>query len=59
MASTICDTRVMGAEAAVGQIEVSDATRVARCCALEETVGLVFGLMTVVYIVLSLSGLAF
>jgi hypothetical protein len=37
--------------------EVSEGLRLARFCAVEEFVGLVFGVMTVVYIVMSLTSL--
>jgi hypothetical protein len=38
--------------------EVSEGTRLARYCTLEELPGLIFGAVTVGYIVLSLAGLA-
>ncbi len=60
MAATINQTRAIDAvpPMAVEETEVSDATRIARYCALEELPGLIFGVMTVAYIVLSLAGLA-
>ena len=59
MAATINVTRVIEhPQAAVEQTEVSDATRIARFCSLEESLGLIFGVMTVSYIVVSLAGLA-
>jgi hypothetical protein len=59
MAATINETRVIEhLQAAVEQTEVSDATQIARFCMLEELPGLIFGVMTVGYIVLSLVGLA-
>jgi hypothetical protein len=42
----------------VDQTEVSEGRRFAHYCALEEMVGLVFGVMTVAYILMSLTGLA-
>jgi hypothetical protein len=42
----------------VEQTEVSEGRRFAHYCALEEMVGLVFGVMTVAYILMSLTGLA-
>jgi hypothetical protein len=38
--------------------EVSEGTSLARYCTLEEVLGLVFGVLTVAYIVLSLASLA-
>jgi hypothetical protein len=60
MAATINETRVIDAvkPIAVEETEVSEATQIARYCMLEELLGLVFGVMTVAYIVLSLAGLA-
>jgi hypothetical protein len=61
MSATINETRAIEAAqlVAVEENEISDATRIARYCALEELIGLSFGVMTVGYIVLSLAGLAF
>jgi hypothetical protein len=60
MAATINETQAIDAvpPIAVEETEVSDATRIARYCTLEELPGLIFGVMTVGYIVLSLAGLA-
>lgn len=60
MAATINGTRAIDAAqpTAVEETEVSDAMRIARYCSLEELPGLVFGVMTVGYIVLSLTGLS-
>ena len=60
MAATINETRTIDAvpPKAVEETEVSDETRLARYCTLEELPGLIFGVMTVGYIVLSLAGLA-
>jgi hypothetical protein len=60
MAATINGTRAIDAAppTAIEETEVSDATRIARYCTLEESLGLVFGVMTVGYIVLSLTGLS-
>jgi hypothetical protein len=59
MAATINGTRTIdtAAPVALQESEVSDATRIARYCTLEELPGLIFGVMTVGYIVLSLAGL--
>ena len=60
MAATINETRAIDEVPPVGveETEVSDATRIARYSTLEELPGLIFGVMTVGYIVLSLAGLA-
>lgn len=59
MATTLNDARTIGAAArTVEQTEVSDGMRLARYCILDEMSGLVFGVMTVAWIVLSLIGLA-
>ena len=60
MNANINETRVIDAvpPMAVEETQVSDATRIARYCTLEELPGLIFGVMTVGYIVLSLAGLA-
>lgn len=42
----------------VEQTEVLEGTKFARYGALEETVGLIFGVMTVAYILMSLTALA-
>lgn len=49
---------VITPEAMVEQVEVSEGMRIARNCTLNEMPGLVFGIMTVVYIVAALAGLA-
>jgi hypothetical protein len=59
MASTITDARVVGIEATVEQAEASEGMRAARNCMLDEMPGLVCGLVTLAYIVISLAGLAF
>ena len=41
----------------VEQTELSEGARLARYCALDELPGLIFGLMTLGYIILSLAGL--
>ena len=59
MATTLNDARTIGTVATtVEQTEVSDGMRLARYCILDETSGLVFGVLTVAWIVLSLIGLA-
>ncbi len=59
MASTLNDPRVISATKTVEQTEASEGLRIAHFCALEECLGLVFGVMTVVWIVLSIANLAF
>jgi len=56
MASTINDTRAIDTSAAADQIEASEGVRLARFCTLE-ALGLIFGVMTVAYMVLSLFAL--
>lgn len=58
MASMVNDTRAMGTSTTLKQTELSEGMRFTRYCALEEMVGLVFGVMTVAYILMSLAGLA-
>ncbi len=58
MASTINEQLVISTAATVEKTEVGEGLRIARYCALEEFPGLVFGAMTVVWIVLSLARLA-
>jgi hypothetical protein len=57
MDSTLNDAQAISTPV-VEQAEVSDGTQFARNCMLDELPGLVFGIMTVTYIVLSLTGLA-
>jgi hypothetical protein len=60
MATTTYETRTFetGPAATLEATEVSDLLRIARYCTLEELPGLIFGVMTGVYIVLSLAGLS-
>lgn len=58
MALTINEPLVMGAPATVEQAEACEGLRLARRCELEELPGLVFGVMTAAYVVLSLAKLA-
>ena len=58
MASTINEQVVISTPATSEETQVSEGLRIARYCALEEVPGLVFGVMTVAYIVLSLARLA-
>jgi hypothetical protein len=58
MDSTISKQMVISTSATVEQAEVTEGLRIARYRALEEFPGLVFGVMTVVYIVVSLAKLA-
>jgi hypothetical protein len=59
MAATTNEARAieMASPLTLAETEVSDGMRIARYCALEELPGLIFGVMTVGYIVLSLAGL--
>jgi hypothetical protein len=56
--STVNYAPAMGAEATVEQTEVSDDMRLARYCMLDETSGLVLGILTVTWILMSRTGLA-
>ncbi len=58
MDSTINEQLVISTPATIEQAEVFEGLRIARYRALEEFPGLVFGVMTVVYIILSLAKLA-
>lgn len=60
MAATINGTRVFEGvpPIAAEQTEVAEATQIARNSMLEELPGLIFGALTVGYIVMSLAGLA-
>ena len=58
MATTVNDARTIGAATTVEQTEVSEGLRLARYCILDEMSGLIFGVLTVTWIVLSLAGLA-
>jgi hypothetical protein len=57
MASMINDARAISSTGTAEQTEVSEGMRLARYCALEEVLGLVFGVMTVAWIVLSIAKL--
>jgi len=52
------DAQAISTPVTVEQTELSDGMRIARYSALDELPGLIFGILTVVYIVLSLTGLA-
>jgi hypothetical protein len=58
MDSTINEQLVINTPATVEQAELSEGLRIARYRALEELPGLVFGVMTVAYIVMSFAKLA-
>jgi len=58
MGSIVNDARAISTPTTIEQSEVSEGTRFAHYCALEEMVGLIFGVMTVAYILMSLTGLA-
>jgi len=57
MAYTLNEAGVIRASETVEQTNVSDGMRLARNCVLEELPGLIFAIMTLVYIVQSLAGL--
>jgi len=54
MASTLNDARAINAAATADQSEASEGMRLARFCSLEVALGLIYGVMTVAFIVLSL-----
>jgi len=58
MFSTLNETQAVDTGQTVELTEMSDGVRFARYRTLEELPGLIFGLMTVAYIVLSLAWLA-
>jgi hypothetical protein len=58
MASTIDEQLVISTQATDEQTEVREGLRIARYRALEELPGLIFGVMTVAYLVMSLAKLA-
>ena len=58
MASTIDEQLVISTPTTVAQAEVTEGLRIARYRALEELPGLIFGVMTVVYIIMSFAKLA-
>jgi len=58
MFPTLNETQAMNTAQTVEMTEMSNGVRFARYRTLEELPGLIFGLMTVAYIVLSLAQLA-
>jgi hypothetical protein len=54
MASTLNDVRAINTSATADQSEASEGMRLARFCTLEEALGLIFGVMTAAFVVLSL-----
>jgi hypothetical protein len=58
MATTVNDARAVGTVATVEKTEVSNGMRLARYCILDEMSGLVYAVLTLTWIVLSLTGLA-
>ena len=59
MASTMNEQVLISTPAVVEQTEISEGLRIARYRALEEFPGLVFGVMTIGYLVMSFAKLAF
>jgi hypothetical protein len=57
MASTLNQAEVLRTPETVEQTELSEGARFAHACALDEVPGLIFGLMTLGYIIQSLAGL--
>jgi hypothetical protein len=57
MALILEQTEVVHARESVDRAQVREAIRLARYCALAELPGLIFGILTVSYIVLSLTSL--
>jgi len=58
MASMLNEAEAISTQTTAEQAEVSDGMRLARYCGLNELPGLVFGIITIGYIVMSLIGLA-
>jgi len=58
MVTTANATKTVSVSTRIDATELSEGLRFARYCQLEELPGLVFGIMTVMYIVSSLAGLA-
>jgi hypothetical protein len=58
MASTMNEQVLISTPAVVEQTEISEGLRIARYRALEELPGLVFGVMTIGYLVMSFARLA-
>ena len=58
MATTVNNARAVRAVATVEKTAVSDGMRLARYCTLDEMPGLVFAVLTVLWMVLSVTGLA-
>jgi len=58
MAGTLNDGQAIITPTTAEQAEITEGIRLARYCTLEETVGLVYGVMTVAYILTLLTGLA-
>ena len=58
MASTLNDAQAIGTQMTAAPAEVSDGMQLARYCGLDELPGLIYGIMTIGYIVLSLIRLA-
>jgi hypothetical protein len=57
MASTLNEVRVVTTPVPVEPTETTSGLRLARFCALEEALGVIFGVLTVAYIVTSLFAL--
>jgi hypothetical protein len=58
MATAVSDARAIDTVAMVQKTEVSDGMRLARYCTLDEMSGLAYAVLTLTWIVLSLTGLA-
>ena len=57
MSSMVDEVRVLSAPAGATVTEVSEGLRIARYCMLDELPGLIFGVLTVAYIVFSMASL--
>jgi hypothetical protein len=58
MAATLNNGQAITTPTTVGPAEITEGIRLARYCELEETVGLVYGVITVAYVLTLLTGLA-
>ena len=58
MASMLNQAEVLRTSETVEQADLSEGVRLARGCGLDELPGLIFGLVTLGYIIQSLAGLA-
>lgn len=57
MASTVNNAKAITLPSTPESVGFSEGLRIARYCTLDELPGLVFGVMTLMYVVVSLAGL--